>query len=374
MSPFDSFDIFRLDAAMLLASGGSPEGRLEKLRRACPDLPAEDSGAGRSISAYSAFLVSEAFGKEVPEELKTLLCSLSGGEVFEETEAFSRADISYVHCGSMWKELFRKGDPALCTACAEMICLISCGYAAVYGADVRAFTDRLDRFYSDFYTRLEDSLSRNFDDYDFIAMDLGLCAWNALDEDMKESYRRAGSGEGYIQTDIVKRYLRARVREFDVVLKSLPGELSKGQDTRDRLLTVLVYDSLRTARCTEEEKADRFVKLGRLCGIEHIRDEKIWYEIRDNRSTFAAESFLLIHDIFREDGFWTDVMEYDMKNGMESSHFRDLMLSVKGILSACEAFTLTAEESLPAGFSADEYMKKLSDRLIQRLSGGKEEA
>lgn len=279
-----------------------------------------------------------------------------------EGTVYDTAHISYVHAGTLWKKLIRDGAHETIDRAADLTAAVMARTASEQGIGPDTACERFDRFYSDLFKRKEDLLSREFDDHDFTAMDLGLDPWYVLDEDMKERYGRSRMKEAAVQNDILERSVPKTVSAMKEILLSYPG---KDEHIFDMLLTELLYDALRTARTGEEAKAEAFIALASLSGSQYIRNDRTWYEIRDNRSTFAADAFLLIHDGKDEDRLFKDMLAEDLASSGRPVRFKEFLLLTERLLSLCEAYALSEKGHLPGGFSSKEYMKKLTERLVR---------
>ena len=336
---YDSFDSFRLRIVSVLSSDGRPQD--PGLKGPSPFSSEDD----KALMAFGQWLCAPP----------TDTGDFPGRE---------RAGLSYTFTGSLWKELFGKEDhEGIEEACLMITEHIEGAFRGQRG-DILPVAQRFHGFYSELIRKKEDCLSRSYGDAQFSVMDLGLRAWDVLGETDIERYDTGGWDERSFRNEIVERKLSRETGELKGALKELPPSLTDGPGS-DGLIAVLLYDSLRTARCSEADKAEAFLKLSGMCGIGEIKSGEDWYLFRDNRTRFAAESFLMIHDVTDEDRFWKRMVAFERLSDVSLPLSTRILRSVHGLMSAFEAYTLCGDHYLPSGFSADEY----TDRLTERLSG-----
>ena len=361
---YDSYDLFRLPLASVMASG---KGSGPALPKDLPDgISAEDRDA-LILFALSMCAADDAEYGRIAQEHG--LARTTAETSFGSSPARDRADLSYTFTGSFWKELFRASDhEALQDACR----LISGAVMSFYplcGLGPEEVLKRFHGFYTEMIRKKEDFLSRSYGEAEFTAMDLGLCAWDVLGDEDIERYSSEGWETGRIQNDITQRKLSRETEALDAAIGKLPVGAFGPADSRDSLIAVLLFDSLRTARCPESDKAQAFLALSSSCGLREITDTESWYSFRDNRTQFAADSFLMIHDVLDEDRFWKSMIHTEREKDMLLPLSTEVLRCVHGLMSAFEAYTLCEEHYMPTGFSAGEYMESLEDRLEKRLLG-----
>ena len=358
---YDPFDFYRLRMASVLAAGGisTPE-RIKKADEYGSIAP----GDMEALGLFAAYLCSEGGADYELMARDPALSVCSEGGSFETSEAGERAMLSYTFTGSFWKELFRAEDHGTIDAACRFVSETSVRLCISKGKEPSAVLSRFHEFYSVLAKKKEDFLSRRFDEIQFIAMDLGLCPWDVLEREDIDRYASEGRDTARVQNDITERKLLRELEELEKALGKLPGTVTGPGHDRDNLVAVLLFDALRTARCPEADKANVFLSLSKKCHLGEITDEESWYRFRDNRTQFAADSFLMIHDVTDEDRFWKDMVKTERENDILLPVSAEVLRAVHGLLKAFEAYTLSKDHYLPSGFSAEEY----SDRLMERLT------
>lgn len=340
---YDSFDSFRLRTASVLSGAARPADAGVRTDRNGDGFPSPDMDALADLSRA--------------------LCT-GDLRAFEDSPSWERTGISYTFTGSFWKELFRSKDhegiEKACLVTAETIEAVFDGDSE----DILPVTERFHDFYSELMRKKEDILSRYYTEAELSVMELGLSAWDVLESGDIERYGAGERDEDAFRNEIVERKLSRELRELKGALKEFPASFM-GDAGDDGLIAVLLYDSLRTARCSEADKAEAFLRLAGMCGLGEIKSEEDWYLFRDNRTQFAADSFLMIHDVTDEDRFWKRVVSLERKTDLSLPLSTGILRAAHGLMSAFEAYTLCGDHYLPSGFSADEY----SDRLAERLTG-----